>query len=299
MTAGRSYGEIVSEPVATAPVTTVIPCYRCAVTVGKAVKSVTVQTLRPAELILVDDASGDETLGILDALATQYGRDWIRVIVLDINSGPGAARNAGWKLATQPFIAFLDADDVWHPKKIELQYRWMQDHPDVAMSGHGSALLSEIAMAAEPPTKITSSRINLGQMLVSNRFPTRSVMLQRNLPFQFHSTKDCAEDYLLWLQIILSGEQAWHFNNVLAYSLRQEFSPGGYSGNLWVHERRELNALRLIYRDGLVPALVYFLAVTWSLTKYLRRSLLVCWAHRFGGRAVVSRVSARCSRPPE
>lgn len=267
----------------TAPVAVVIPCYRCADTVARAVASVAAQTLRPAEVILVDDASGDGTLDVLEKLADCYGRDWIKIIAQPVNAGPGTARNAGWEKATQPFIAFLDADDAWHPAKMELQYRWMSEHPDVAMSGHGSALAISDAMTAKPPSVLPASRVWTWQMLISNRFPARSVMLRRNLPLRFQESRDYTEDYLLWLQIILSGEQAWRLEATLAYCYRPDFSPGGYSGNLWVHERRELNALRLIRREGKVSAMAYLFATAWSLIKYVRRLLLTRGvAHRTG-----------------
>ncbi|QTN30415.1 glycosyltransferase family 2 protein [Rhodoferax sp. AJA081-3] len=119
----------------TAPVSVVVPCYRCAATIARAVSSVAAQTLRPAEMILVDDASGDATLQQLHTLQAQHG-PLIRVVALAANAGAASARNAGWNLATQPYIAFLDADDTWHPQKLEIQYRYMQQHPEVALSGH-------------------------------------------------------------------------------------------------------------------------------------------------------------------
>ena len=98
----------------------VVPCYRCAATIERAIASVAAQTQRPQEVILVDDASGDETLQQLYSLQSQYG-EWIKVVALTTNVGAASARNAGWNVATQPYIAFLDSDDAWHPQKVAIQ----------------------------------------------------------------------------------------------------------------------------------------------------------------------------------
>ncbi|MBC7511115.1 MAG: glycosyltransferase family 2 protein, partial [Ferruginibacter sp.] len=123
-----------------APVSVVIPCYRCTSTIRRAILSIAGQTRRPAEIILVDDASPDETLRVLYEIEREYS-GWIKVISSKMNLGPAAARNIGWNLASQPFIAFLDSDDAWHPKKIEIQYYYMHKHPRISLSGHSSRLL--------------------------------------------------------------------------------------------------------------------------------------------------------------
>jgi glycosyltransferase involved in cell wall biosynthesis len=119
-----------------ARVSVVIPCYRCADTIERAVMSVAEQTLKPYEVILVEDCSGDYTLDVLYSLQSQFDVDWIKIIPLKVNSGPGTARNVGWNASQQDYIAFLDADDSWHPQKIEIQYGWMVKNSDVDMTGH-------------------------------------------------------------------------------------------------------------------------------------------------------------------
>jgi len=64
--------------IAIAPVSVIIPCYRCASTIQGAVQSVSNQTQKPVEVILVDDASGDDTLAALHELA-QQNSDWIKL----------------------------------------------------------------------------------------------------------------------------------------------------------------------------------------------------------------------------
>jgi glycosyltransferase involved in cell wall biosynthesis len=262
----------------TVPVSVIVPCYNCSNTLARAVTSVAAQTRRPEELILVDDSSTDGTRNVMERLQRELGGDWIQVVTLSANSGPGAARNAGWDAATQPWVAFLDADDAWHKGKLEIQWQWLEVHPEAALCGHLSIVAPEdpgFAVADHPAAR----RISVAQMLVSNRFPTRSVMLRRELPFRFRRMRN-AEDYLLWLEIILSGRPAWCLEAPLACSFRHDFSAGGLSGQLWKHERAELDSFRILYREGKIGVLPYGLASGWSLLKFLRR-VAIEWGRRW------------------
>lgn len=253
-----------------APISVVVPCWRSGDTIRRAVTSIAEQTIPPVEIILVDDASGDDTLATLQALAAEYPDGWIKVIGLEQNSGPGGARNAGWDAATQPWIAFLDADDAWHPRKIEIQYGYIESNPSTDLCGHMTSLSPGENIYPDLPADPVHWRVNFKKMLISNRFPTRSVILRRSLPFRF-GDRSVTEDYLLWLQVILSGYTAYRIDAPLAVSFRPEFSGGGYSGQLWRHEMRELAAWRLLRKKNLVPWGTWIIATCWSLIKYIRR----------------------------
>jgi glycosyltransferase involved in cell wall biosynthesis len=169
-----------------APVSAVIPCYRCALTIGRAVGSIAAQTRRPAEVILVDDGSGDGTLERLRALAASCAPGWIRVVALPENRGAADARNAGWADATQPYLAFLDADDAWHPRKVELQYGYMKEHPEVALCAHRHEILDAPQVPDRPVGEIAAEQVSRTSLLLSNNFfaPTM-MMLKRELPQRF------------------------------------------------------------------------------------------------------------------
>jgi GT2 family glycosyltransferase len=72
----------------------------------------------PFEVVVVDDASTDETPSVLAALAERHS--WLRVERLDVNHGPAAARNRGWRATTAPFVAFTDDDCVPSPSWLRL-----------------------------------------------------------------------------------------------------------------------------------------------------------------------------------
>jgi glycosyltransferase involved in cell wall biosynthesis len=110
-------------PPVCAPVSVVIPAYDVERYLAGAIASVRAQTLPPAEIIVVDDGSTDATRFIAQTAGAR--------VLWQKNAGVAAARNAGVAAATQPWIAFLDADDRWRPDKLALQWSAARAHPGV------------------------------------------------------------------------------------------------------------------------------------------------------------------------
>src|SRR5262249_15425290 len=99
-------------------VSVVVPTCNRAHCIGRALASVASQTYPAIEIIVVDDGSTDDTVAAIGRLNCPRP---LRVIQLDGNHGASAARNEGIAAATGEYVAFLDSDDAWHPRKIELQ----------------------------------------------------------------------------------------------------------------------------------------------------------------------------------
>jgi len=271
-----------------APVSVVIPCFRCADTIVRAVASVFAQTWRPREVILVDDHSSDATLERLRLLEGEYPVSWIRVLPLTENGGPGTARNAGWARAGQPYVAFLDADDAWHPKKVEIQLQWMLKHPEVALTGHADRLVTageydgarSVIVDAAPFEKVRS--INL---LLSNRFPTRSVVLRRDLPHRFMPGKRYSEDFLLWCEICLDGYGCYRSSSTLAYLFKAQFGAGGLSGSLDAMYAGGQDSLLELHKTKRINPVVYHTLRVYFYLKYVRRCAIV-WARNVRGKVL-------------
>lgn len=266
-----------------APVSVVIPCFRCAGTIARAVDSVFTQSCRPAEVLLVDDCSADGTLEALYRLRDSYPHAWITVLSLPQNMGPASARNVGWEAATCPYIAFLDADDAWHRQKIELQLGWMLAHPEVALSGHACRVVEakggrdENSAIGHAPIEFTAvSRLRL---LLSNCFSTPCVMLKRDLPHRFAAGKYCAEDYLLWCEICLSGLGCCWSPLPLAFLFKERYGSHGLSGKLWPMEKGELDCYARLHKSGYFGIFALKLLQLISLLKFGKRVLMV---HRTG-----------------
>lgn len=109
-------------------VSVVIPAYRSAATIRRAIDSVLGQTRSPAEIIVVDDGSPDDQASMVEQC---YGS---RVILIrQPNSGAASARNAGIERSTGDYLAFLDADDYWEADKLALQLGLFDQHPSLGL----------------------------------------------------------------------------------------------------------------------------------------------------------------------
>lgn len=104
----------------------VIPTWNRARLVGEAIESALLQRDDAVEVIVVDDASTD---GTPDELAGRFGSR-IRLLRMPERRGPGAARNAGVRVATGELLAFLDSDDLWLPGKLDAELRMFERFPD-------------------------------------------------------------------------------------------------------------------------------------------------------------------------
>jgi glycosyltransferase involved in cell wall biosynthesis len=157
----------------TVSVTVVIPCYNCASTLGRTLMSVIEQTVLPEKVILINDASIDATQEVIKLFQAQYGNDWLMLVELDQNHGPAYARNQGIKEAKSDYVAFLDADDSWHPRKLEIQYAWMRLHPEVALTGHRISHASDISAVELQPASVRAKKnIKVAGLVIQSIFNT-------------------------------------------------------------------------------------------------------------------------------
>ena len=259
------------------PVSVVIPCYCCSDTISKAVDSVISQTVLPCELILIDDGSEDNGKTksaierIRDSNVVIFEQINFNLLFLEKNSGPSGARNAGWDCAGGDYIAFLDADDSWHPEKLRIQYDYMKSNPEVALSGHKS-IYSKSRSHLHPIIDSFNIRVvSKFSMFISNRLPTRSVMLKREISYRFLFGKRNAEDYLLWLLIILNNHLVSYIDLELAYSYKRDYGDGGLTNNLYECHRGVVDTFRKILEAKKISYPVFLVLLLLSYFKHFNR----------------------------
>jgi glycosyltransferase involved in cell wall biosynthesis len=223
----------------------VIPAHDGLPDVLEAVRSALAQTLPPAEVIVVDDRSAD---GTGEAVEREFGTA-VRVIRGAFGSA-AAARNAGWRAAASPWIAFLDADDLWFPEKLEEAARRLAAAPNAVWffsDGHfrerdGATRDSWL----EPYADLEDPYVGqpLEQLLEVNFVLTSSVVARRDALEElggFDAGLSHAEDLDLWIRLARRWPAAASPRALVRYQHRS----GGLSEKL---ESRLLGDIALFER---------------------------------------------------
>jgi glycosyltransferase involved in cell wall biosynthesis len=120
-------------------VSVVIPAFNAEKTICRAIDSALRQNYRPIEILVIDDASTDNTAAIVQARTENE----ILLLQLERNLGECAAMNCGLERAQGTYIAFLDADDEWLETKLEKQIRLLETHPGTSFVTCGCVFVSE------------------------------------------------------------------------------------------------------------------------------------------------------------
>ena len=101
--------------------------------IAEAIESVLSQTLRPNEIIIIDDSSTDNSREIIDGYKSRYP-EIITILLNDKNLGITASRNIALKKCSGDFITFLDADDFFYPKKLELEFSLLKNNNNIQVA---------------------------------------------------------------------------------------------------------------------------------------------------------------------
>ncbi len=195
-------------------VSIITPCFNSEKYVSQTIQSVLSQTHQNWEMLLVDDCSNDETFAILSKFVSQDAR--IKPFKLEKNAGAGVARNYAIQHAQGNYIAFLDADDLWKPEKLEKQLHFMQIenipftfsfYETIDESGN---LRNEMITT---PSKITYKQLYFCNW-IGNLTGMYSVDFFGKIPI---SSIKKRQDWMLWLQIVKQIKTAIPVPESLAY----------------------------------------------------------------------------------
>jgi len=180
----------------------ITPAFNASKFLQRLVRCVQSQTFKNYEHIIVDDCSTDDSYQILNKLASEDHR--IKILKLPKNGGVVVARNEAIAIAEGRYLAFLDADDLWLPIKLETQLEFMQKN-SIAFS------FSDYRFISEQGDKIGRRISGLNKIGWSLHHMTRylgclTIMIDRNIIQDFNfgdvSSEYRAEDFLAWSRII-------------------------------------------------------------------------------------------------
>jgi teichuronic acid biosynthesis glycosyltransferase TuaG len=228
--------------------------------IADTIASVQAQSFRDWEMLVADDASGDRTPAIVDAVAAEDAR--VRLIRLDRNGGVARARNAALAAARGRFIAFLDSDDLWLPRKLERQIAFMSEH-DAAVSYTAFRRINQDGSRLGRLVKVPP-RLTYRQLLKNTAIATLTGMVDTAKTGPVRMTPAGHEDYILWLSILKRGFTAHGLQEDLArYRV--------VGGSLSSRPQRSAAWTWSIYRDieklGLLRA-------AWCMAHYGARAVL-------------------------
>jgi glycosyltransferase involved in cell wall biosynthesis len=193
-------------------VSVIIPTYNCAPYLLQAIESVLAQSLDDHEIIVIDDASPDDTPEIAAGFA-----DRIRYLRNDRNHGVSFSRNRGISVSTGEYLVFLDADDVLLKDKLASQVRFLDAHPQFGVAYSDTVFYSEegqdLGMRFSEVRSPHSGNV-LEAMCRDNFLPVHAAMVRRcclDAAGCFEEDYQPNEDWHLWLR--LAGLTPFHYED--------------------------------------------------------------------------------------
>jgi len=185
-------------------------CYNSAEYLEESIDSILQQTFQDFELIIIDDASTDESRHIIQERARQDRR--ISFSFESINSGPGPARNRAISMANGAWLAILDCDDVAAPNRLEKQVSWAESHPGTYLLGSGYTIIDSSGRPLRDYGCPNHHRRLISRLERGKAFPAHSSCLYSKATVQsiggFNPRYIRSEDADLWFRISEVGNMA-------------------------------------------------------------------------------------------
>ena len=189
-------------------VSIIIPLYNRKEMLCRALRSVLNQTVLPYEILICDDGSTDNPQSIM----SDFSESAVPIIWLENKEchGVSHARNQGIAAAKGDFIAFLDSDDEWLPKKLELQLAFFKENPEYNII-HADEIWIRNGVRVNPCKRFIKTGGNIFNRSLDFSLIAPSAVMARREIFDkcgvFDETLQVCEDYDLWLRIMLAGEE--------------------------------------------------------------------------------------------
>ncbi len=185
-------------------ISVVIPTYNSENFITKALESVSLQTYNNYEVIVSDDGSTDDTVGVVKSffLKCPFKK---KSLLINKHEGPGAARNKGIKGASGDWISFLDSDDLWNDNKLESVVGYILKNDDIDLVCHSLVAIDGSKETLMDPSKYFNNKIDpFLSIYRENCLHTSALTIKKNILYQaglFDNILPSAQDYDLWLRL--------------------------------------------------------------------------------------------------
>ena len=242
-------------------VSIITPAYRAAKVIGETIVSVRGQSFTNWELLIAEDCGPDETRALVRDWQAKDGR--IRLIELERNGGPAAARNAALRQARGRWLAFLDSDDLWLPEKLTRQLAFHRAVPEAKLSFTGFRRISADGGRTGRYIPVPA-RLDYRGLLANTAIATSTVIVDRARTGDFEMKRTYYDDFACWLALLKPGGIAAGLDEDLMRYRVMDSSVSRDKGNsakqVWL-------AYRKVERLGPV-------ASAWYFTQYAARAWL-------------------------
>ena len=205
-------------------VSIIVPVYNAEKYIVETIEHVVAQTYRDWELLLVVDGCGDASAQVIRAYQEAQGEKRLRVLIREENAGAARARNEGLQKASGRYIAYVDADDLWMPEKLELQLQYMKEK-QAAFVFTGYEFADEQGVGTGRVVHVPS-RLTYRQALKNTTIFTSTVMFDtRRIPKEELEMPDIkSEDTALWWKVLRQGYTAYGLDRNLVLYRRPQRS---------------------------------------------------------------------------
>ena len=217
-------------------VSVIIPCYKDSKTLCRAINSVIAQSHKPIEIIVINDCSPETK--IIEKYLKKYPR--IKYFYNKRNLGLAASRNKGIQLAKGEILAFLDADDEYHPDKIRIKLKYLKENTAVTCEVLNILPSGQSYSKAGPDRTIIKPR----EIMFFNKLNGAGLLCKKNLMLSlggFNSDLKSCEDFDLWLRLLSSGIKVKVISKPLYL---YHFNPEGLSKNISDISKWELRVIQ-------------------------------------------------------
>lgn len=201
-------------------ISVIMPCYNMEKFIASSIQSVCNQTFADWELLIVDDASTDKTAKIVQRFQETDSR--IHFAAKSMHTGIAATRNQAIGMAKGQYLAFLDADDVWHPDKLKRQFAFMKTQ-NIGFSYSSYNLIDEDGNELGK-TINTAGNLDYDDYLHNTIIGCSTVMVDTSITGQI-AVPDfrTSEDTATWLNILKKGFLAYALSEILvSYRIREK-----------------------------------------------------------------------------
>ena len=244
-------------------VSIITPSYNCSQYIENTINSVLNQTYKNWEMIIVDDLSTDNTRDVISAIAGKDPR--VKLFVQEKNAGAGAARTKALELSKGRFVAYLDSDDIWLPKKLERQVSFMKKHKYgfscasyEVIDNDGNRLNKEVHMMpkADYVGFLTHNYLQTVGIMADLSIVDKKLLRMPDIRRR--------QDAATWLQVLKAGYPCYGIDEVLCQYRRTV-------GSLSSNKVKAVKGIWSLYRD------IEHLSLPFSCYCFIRYAVLAVW----------------------